>query len=99
MRDEDTFLSTKQKEVGLTDPVLAYQIHMQCNDVNRFTPRHLKTLNKVLQLPGFSGNMPFGVHITEPSLPAPIPQPNTPDAVTTMVEDDYVDLEADLEEE
>jgi hypothetical protein len=99
MRDEDTFLSTKQKEIGLTDPVLAYQIYMQCNDVNRFTPRHLKTLNKVLQLPGFSGNMSFGVYIMEPSLPAPIPQPNTSDAVTTMVEDDYVDLEADLEEE
>jgi hypothetical protein len=98
-RDEDTFLSTKEKEVGLTDPGLAYQIHLQCNDVNIFTPRHLKILNKVLQLPGFSGDMSFGVHITEPPIPAPTPALNTSDAVTTMDEDDQVDLEADLEEE
>jgi hypothetical protein len=122
MRDEDTFLSAKQKEVSLTDPALAYQIHMQCNDVNRFTLRHMKILNKTFQLPGFSGDMSFGVHITEPffpaptppptmepslparSPPAPIPPPNisasdAANAMSTTVEDDPVDLEADLEEE
>lgn len=99
MRDEDTFLSAKEKEVGLTDPALAYQIHMECNDINRFTPRHMKNLNNILQLPGFTGNMSFGIHITEPSLSSPTPPPNTNDPVITMVEDDQADMEVDLEEE
>ena len=103
MHDEDTFLSAKQKELSLTDPALAYQIYMQCNDFNHFTPRHLKNLHKIFKLPGFSGNFSCGVHITEPSLPAPMtpvtPPSSTSDAVTTMVEDNEVDLEADLEEE
>jgi hypothetical protein len=114
-------LLSRRKSVSQTLP-LAYQIHMQCNDVNRFTLRHMKILNKTFQLPGFSGDMSFGVHITEPffpaptppptmepslparSPPAPIPPPNisasdAANAMSTTVEDDPVDLEADLEEE
>lgn len=101
MRDEDTFLSANEKEVGLTDPALAYQIHVERNDINRFTTRHMKNLNHILQLPGFTGSMSFGIHITEPSLrlSSPTPPPITNDPVITMVEDDQADLEADLEEE
>jgi hypothetical protein len=55
MRDEDAYLNSKGKEVGLTDPALAYQIYLQRNSINCFTPGHVKNLNDVGQLPGSVG--------------------------------------------
>ena len=75
MRDEDTFLSANKKEVGLTDPALAYQIHVERNNINRFTTRHMKNLNNILQHPGSTSSMSFGIHITEPSLRLSSPTP------------------------
>lgn len=73
---------------------------MQRNHITRFTPRHLKIMHDIGRLPGFSGNLSCGVHITEPSHPAPVliglPL-NT--SIEPMVEDDQIDMEADLEEE
>ena len=101
MRDEDAYLDSKGKEVGLTDPALAYQIYVQRNSINRFTLGHVKTLNIIGQLPGFSGSLSCGVHIMDP-LPTPTPPSlslhQKPSEETTF-EDDPVDVEADLEEE
>ena len=104
MRDEDVYLCSKAKEVSLRDPALAYQISVQRNDVVRFTAGHVKNLNEIQQLPGFSGNLLCGIRLTELSLPAEpsLPTtlslpPNTSD--DTMVEDYQADMEADLEEE
>ncbi|KAI0245563.1 hypothetical protein BJV78DRAFT_1287476 [Lactifluus subvellereus] len=98
MRDEDIALCSKEKEVGLMDPALAYQIHMQRTNIAHFTPHHVKNLNEIQQLPGFSGNLSCGVHITGLSLPAPAPLPPIT-STEAMVEDGEIDLEANLEEE
>ena len=100
MRDEDAELSSKEMEVGLTDPALAYQIRVQRSHITRFTPRHLKNIHDIGQLPGFSGNLSCGVHLAEPSHPTPVLLSlplNTP--IEVMVEDGQIDVEADLEEE
>jgi hypothetical protein len=100
MRDEDVHLGSKSKEVGLTDPGLAYQINLQRKNINRYTPGHIKTLNEVGQLPGFSGSLSCGVHTLVPSTLAPpsLSPPPIPSEGTTF-EDDQVDGEVDLEEE
>jgi hypothetical protein len=97
MRDEDSYLRSKENEVHLTDPAIAYQIHLQRNSINRFTPSHVKTLNEIGQLPGFSGSLSCGAHIVEPSIPAPPSLSQLPKLPS--FEDDKVDGEADLEEE
>ena len=76
MHNEDATLCARQKEVGLVDPAIAYQICIQHINFNRFTPRHMKNLIKISQLPGFSGNMSHRVHITELQLP-PLPPPSS----------------------
>jgi hypothetical protein len=100
IRDEDTYLVSKGKEVALTDPALAYQIHLLHNSFNRFTPSHIKTLKAIGQLPGFSGSLSFGVHIQEPYIPAPpsLSPPLSPSEETAF-EEHVVDVEEDLEEE
>lgn len=100
MRDEDAYLASKGEEVGLTDPGLAYQIHLQRNSINRFTPCHVKTLNDVGRLQGFNGSLTCGVHIVEPSAP-PLPSlsPLLKPTEQATFEDDHVDIEAELEEE
>ena len=100
MHDEDATLCARQKEVGLVDPAITYQIYIQRINLNRFTPCHMKNLIKISQLPGFSGNMSYRVHITELQ-PPPLPPPSSPldNSDDALVEDDQVDLKADLEEE
>jgi len=100
MRDEDAELSAKEIEVGLTDPALAYQIRVQHSHITQYTPRHLKNIHDIGQLAGFSGNLSCGVHIAEPSHPAPVVLSlpfNT--SIEVMVDDEQIDREADLEEE
>lgn len=100
IRDEDTYLVSKEKEVALTDPALAYQIRLLHNSFNRFTPSHIKTLNVIGQLLGFSGSLSFGVHIQEPYIPAPASlSPLSKPSKETGFEEHVVDVEADLEEE
>ena len=109
IHDEDAELSSKEKEIGLTDPAVAYQIRMHRNHFSRFMARHLKNMQDIGQLPGFSGDLSCGVHIAEPSHPAPLPlntaEPPHPaplpldTSIKAMVEDDQIDMEADLEEE
>ena len=100
MHDKDAELSSKKMEVGLTDPALAYQIQVQHSHITRFTPHHLKNIHDIGQLLGFSGNLSCGVHLAEPSHPAPVllslPLNRS---IEVMVEDEQIDVEADLEEE
>jgi hypothetical protein len=98
MHDEDAYLLSKELSVRLTDPSLAYQILVQSRNLNRFTPCHVKNLNKTQQLQGFSGNLSCGVRITEPSLPAVSSLPSI-SSVNIMAVDYQADVEADLEEE
>ena len=102
MHDEDAYLGTKAKEVGLTDPGLAGQIELQCNSISRYTPFHIKSLNELARLPGFSGSLSCGVHVSEsmPSTPAlPSLSPPPIPSERTVYEDDQADGEVDLEEE
>jgi hypothetical protein len=100
MHDEDAHLGSKSNEVGLTDPGLAYQINLQRNSISRYTPGHIKTLNEVGQLPGFSGSLSCGVHILVPFTPVLplLSLPPIPSEESTFA-DDQVDGEVDLEEE
>lgn len=105
MHDEDVELHSKEKEVALTNPTLAYQIRVQRNNITRFTPQHLKNLHDIQQLPGFNGNLSYGVQKTEPSVSVPVsshPVSSAPPLtvpVEVLAEDEQIDLEVDLEEE
>lgn len=101
MRDEDAELCSKEKEVGLTDPALAYQIRVHRTYFSRFSARHLKNLTAIRQLPGFTGDMSCGVHTPEPSLAA-APSSHTEPIIfiaASSAGDGHIDVEADLEEE
>ena len=99
MHDEDAYLSSKGEEVSLTDPALAYQIYLQRNSINRFTPYHVKIMKEIGRLLGFSRSLSYGVHVMEPFIPAPPSLSLPPKPSETTFEDDHVDVEADLEKE
>jgi len=63
MRDEDNFLRYKESVVQPTDPSLAHQIYIHRMEKGRFTEIHRKRFSQLLRLPGFTGNLSYGVSI------------------------------------
>jgi hypothetical protein len=54
--DEDCFLREK-KDVEVSDPALAYQVHVYRMEHGRFTAVHLRHLEQISRLSGFSGSL------------------------------------------
>ena len=96
--DEDAYLASKGEEVGLTNPGLAYQIYLQHNSINHFTPHHVKTLNEVGCLLRFCGSLTCELHI-EPASPFPLLSLEPTKQATFEDEIFEVDKETELEEE
>lgn len=63
MRDEDKFLRYKDSVTRLTDPSLAHQIYIHRMEKGRFMEIHRKRFSKLLRLPGFTGDLSYGVSI------------------------------------
>ena len=57
LRDEDHFLQEKEKDLEVGDPALAYQVHVHRMERGRFTAVHLRRLEQISRLSGFSGSL------------------------------------------
>lgn len=63
MRDKDKFLRYRESIVQQTDPSLAHQIYIHRMEKGRFVEIHRKRFSQLLRLPGFTGNLSYGVSI------------------------------------
>lgn len=63
MRDEDKFLQRKESVVRQMDPSLAHQIHILRMGKGRFIDVHRHRFSQLSRLPGFTGNLSYGVSI------------------------------------
>jgi hypothetical protein len=77
LRDEDRFLQEKEKDVEVSDPALAYQVHVYRMERGRFTAVHLRRLDQISRLSGFSGSLQPGSCLTSES-PRKPPLPASP---------------------
>ncbi|KAI6113495.1 hypothetical protein EV401DRAFT_1982963 [Pisolithus croceorrhizus] len=62
--DEDRYLRACEALYEDEDPILAYQISRYRNICSRFTPLHLRSLEKISHLSGFSGTLALGVSMS-----------------------------------
>ncbi|KAI6013624.1 hypothetical protein BKA83DRAFT_4473946 [Pisolithus microcarpus] len=73
--DEDRYLRACEGLYEDTNPMLAYQISRYRTIRSRFTPLHLRSLEKISQLPGFSGTLAPGISMSRgPGDSASVPQ-------------------------
>lgn len=63
--DEDNFLLTAQAVVQRTNPLLAHQIGLCRMEEGRFKDQHLRQLNSIALLPGFTGCLEPGKSLEE----------------------------------
>ena len=97
MRDENTFLSNFEDNVQATHPALAHQIGLHRMEGSRYIMHHMKILNQIIALKGYSGGPLLGTHV--PDVEATV-VPVSP--VTSLPEINLpggADREEDLEEE
>jgi len=57
IRDEDTCLRVSEDQLKVTSPALAHQIAILRNIRGRFNSHHLKRLDDISKLSGFSGTI------------------------------------------
>jgi hypothetical protein len=99
IRDEDAYLREKEVELMLSNPALAHQVRIHRMERGRFNAHHLKILEKIHLLAGYTGPIEFGTHIAE------IPNMQKVDQVLALSQATagaipcLEDLEEDLEEE
>ncbi|KIO01172.1 hypothetical protein M404DRAFT_28898 [Pisolithus tinctorius Marx 270] len=73
--DEDRYLRACEALYQDTNPALAYQISRYRAIRSRFTPLHLRTLEKISHLPGFRGTLTPGISVScGPGDSAHVPQ-------------------------
>ncbi|KAI5999610.1 hypothetical protein EDD15DRAFT_2193652 [Pisolithus albus] len=73
--DEDRYLRACEGLYEDTNPMLAYQISRYRTIRSRFTPLHLRSLEKISRLPGFSGTLAPGISMSRgPGDSASVPQ-------------------------
>ncbi|KIK15662.1 hypothetical protein PISMIDRAFT_16358 [Pisolithus microcarpus 441] len=73
--DEDRYLRACEGLYEDTNPMLAYQISRYRTIHSQFTPLHLHSLEKISQLPGFSGMLAPGISMScGPGDSASVPQ-------------------------
>ena len=105
IRDEDICLHTKQAELSLSHPTLALQVKIHWMEHGCFNAHHLKVLGKIYLLPGYTGPIGCGTHVSqasttteEPDTPEEHQGPPLPPA-TGAIPSLEEDLEEELEEE
>ncbi|KAH7918250.1 hypothetical protein BV22DRAFT_1024902 [Leucogyrophana mollusca] len=60
LRDEDHYLRACESQLREQHPALAHQISIRHRICSRFTAHHLRRLNDIAALPGFSGTLVHG---------------------------------------
>lgn len=64
IQDEDRFLRGKEDEFRASDVALAHQISVYRMQHGRFAALHMRRLEQISQLPGFTGSMAPGLCLT-----------------------------------
>ncbi|KII92210.1 hypothetical protein PLICRDRAFT_104028 [Plicaturopsis crispa FD-325 SS-3] len=94
LRDEDSYLRACEAQVRPSNAALAYQISVHRLERGRFNSHHVRRLQDIAKLPGFSGTIsPGHSEATGPgeSASRPYPVPSTPMPASPMA----LDLPAD----
>jgi hypothetical protein len=99
IRDEDTYLRAKEVELALSNPALGHQVGVHRMERGRFNAHHLKVLEKIHHLTGYTGPIEFGTHIAENPTMQEVAQAPFLSQATTGAIPCLEDLEEDLEEE
>ena len=63
--DKDAYLRVKEVELTLSNPALAHQVSVHQMEWGYFNAHHLKVLQKIHHLTGYTGPIKFGTHIAE----------------------------------
>ncbi|KAH7914663.1 hypothetical protein BJ138DRAFT_999608 [Hygrophoropsis aurantiaca] len=61
IRDEESYLRACEAQLASSHPEVAHQVQRHRNVRDRFNARHLKRINDIFKLPGFSGTIAPGV--------------------------------------
>ena len=102
IRDENDYLHTMEQQINTSQPALAFQICMKRMETDRYNALHMKILNQITGLKGFTGSRLYGTHIADASLPtrvAPVTQQQQPALPADGMSVEDIDREEDLEEE
>ena len=102
IRDENKYLDNMEQRVHPTQPALAFQIRRKRTETGRFDALHMKIINQITSLKGFTGGTLYGTRILEATLPvgvAPVTHQQQPLATDRLAVDEEIDGEDDLEEE
>ncbi|KAI5991914.1 hypothetical protein EDD15DRAFT_2388404 [Pisolithus albus] len=98
--DEDRYLRACEALYQDANPILAYQISRYRAIRSRFTPLHLRSLEKISHLPGFNGTLSLGVSMSRgPGDSAGVPQRVQMEAVLSSVPVGADDGEEDVDED
>ena len=99
IRDEDAYLRVKEVDIALSNPALAHQVGIHRMDRGRFNALHLRVLENIHHLPGYTGPIELGTHIAENPTMQEVAQAPVFSQATTGAIPSLEDLEEDLEEE
>lgn len=103
IRDENHYLHTVEQLIHTSHPALAFQIFVKRTETGRYDTLHMKILNKITSLKGFTGGSLFGTHIPEASavsLPVRVtPVTQLQPSAERMAAEEEIDRDEDFEEE
>jgi hypothetical protein len=98
IRDEDIYLRAKEADLSPSQPALAHQVSIHRMERGRFNAYHLKVLEKIYLLAGYTGPIGFGTRVAEaPATEEPLDLTFSPDTGVTPSHEE--ELEEELNEE
>ena len=105
IHDENIYLHYMEQQIHTSQPALAFQIHLKCAENGHYEAVHMKILNQITSLKGFTGSTLYGTHIPDATPPIEVPmapitqQEPLPASRSAVEEENASDREQDLEEE
>jgi hypothetical protein len=102
IRDENHYLHTIEQQVHTSHPALTFQIRMKCTETSRYDTLHMKILNNITTLMGFTGGSLFGTHNPLASLQVgvtPVTQQQLQPSADRPIAEEENERDEDLEEE
>ena len=108
IRDENLYLHYMEQQVHTSQPALAFQIRLKRSENGHYEAAHMKILNQITSLKGFTSGALYGTHIPDAAPPVEVPvapitqqqqQQPLPASRSAVEEENTSDREQDLEEE
>jgi len=99
IRDEAVYMSSKEKELALSDPALANQVRLHRMQRGRFDEHHNTILLQIVNLCGYSGGPLFGVRAPDITPAVSLERSPTPPIEQVPANNMAMDMEIDDEDE